>query len=202
MAARKPQNTDTTDGLLKAMFVFARAVDQVLDVRAIAATGESLSQTKVQILRLLGRRGPQTSTRVATFLGVSKPAVTQIVDAMVGSNLLARAKTTRDRREINLKLTAKGNRIFESVCRHQQRSLRTALRGISQRRLAEWAAVLQDVTTTLVGTDGASHAFCLQCAGHADDTCILTGDETQCPYLMHAAQVERRIAAREGAEVG
>ena len=97
------------DGLLKAMLVFSRTVDHSLETNSVKrAVGVALSSSKVQILRLLGHRGGQTASQLARYLGVSKPAVSQIVDSMVRAKLVTRKPATADRREVHLHLTKKG----------------------------------------------------------------------------------------------
>ncbi|MHC4067107.1 MAG: MarR family winged helix-turn-helix transcriptional regulator [Planctomycetota bacterium] len=100
MPAKTPIDVKTIDGLIKSLLVLARTVNHVLETRAVeSAVGEQLSPSKVQILRLLGERGRQNSSRVAYFLGVSKPAVSQIIDAMSRDGLVSRETALHDRRE-------------------------------------------------------------------------------------------------------
>ena len=84
MAARRLMTEKNTDNLLKSMLVISRTINHVLETRAIEVTGEPLTYSKIQILRLLGQRGEQSSSQLARFLGVSKPAITQIVTGIHG----------------------------------------------------------------------------------------------------------------------
>ena len=197
MAAKKSVITSDTEGLLKAMLVFARTVEKVLETRVVAVIGEPLSQTKIHILRLLGQSGSQTSTRVALFLGISKPAVTQMIDAMVADKLVSRNRTQRDRREVELRLAPKGKRVFEALDRQQHQFVGHAARNFPQRRLGEWTAILNEMTTSLADADSKFQDFCVQCGAHPDDRCVLVNGEKRCPFLLHAAQVARRAAAKE-----
>jgi len=96
------------DRLYKALSVLSRTVAQVLDTRAVEAATGPLSQSKVQVLRLLAHRGGQTSSQVARFLDVTRPSVTQLIDALVESGLGARRGAADDRREVVLDLTKRG----------------------------------------------------------------------------------------------
>ena len=121
------------DALLKALLVQARTVDHILGRRAVeSAVKESLSPSKVQILRLLGQRGVQTSSQIARFLGVTKPAVSQIVDTMVRDRLMVRRPAKSDRREVRLELTKKGMTAFQAVRRQQRHYLRSATSRLSK----------------------------------------------------------------------
>ena len=186
MASKTSVTTKTVDDMLKAMLVFARAVDHVLETRAVEnATALPLSSSKVQVLRLLGRQGAQTSTRVARFLGVSKPAVSQIIDAMVRGKLVARKTASDDRREIHLQLTKQGKTVLDSILRHQRQGLRDALRNARGIRAGKAAEMLIELTNGLVVADREFQDFCLQCAAHADSTCMLADGEARCAYFKH-----------------
>lgn len=199
MTTKKTRVSGDSEGLLKSVSTLARIVEKVLEARAVAVVGESLSQTKIHILRLLGCSGPQTSTRVALYLGISKPAVTQMVDAMVGDKLLSRNRTKRDRREVELRLAPRGQQIFKAIDRQQHQMIRNATRSIPRRRLDEWAGTLQEITAALADADSSHKEFCLQCGAHPGDQCALSDGEKRCPYLLHGAQAARRAAAKQAA---
>lgn len=202
MAARKPLTVDTVDGLLKALMVLSRTVDRVLETRAVTAGAKvSLSASKVQILRLLGQRGAQTSTQVARFLGVSKPAVTQIIDSMLRAKLVTRKSGKTDRREVNLELSKKGREIFHDIRQRQRHYVRVALKSSSSGTGDAWAGTLRGVTEALAHADKDFNLFCAQCGAHDDGTCVLIGGDAQCPFLEHSAgkaarAVKRKVALR------
>jgi DNA-binding MarR family transcriptional regulator len=186
MAAKKHLDTKQTDSLLKAMLVFSRTVDQVLETRAVQAAAEPLSKSKVQILRLLGQRGGQTATHIARFLGVSKPAVTQIVDALVQRNgLVVRTRSKRDRRGVEVKLTAKGRRVIQKVRVEQRHLVRSTMRQSSRAGTGRWIELLEEISGTLARADRAFQDYCLQCTSHSDGSCVLTGGDGDCLFLQH-----------------
>lgn len=177
----------TVDGLIKAMLVLSRTVSHILETRAVeTGVHERFSASKVQILRLLGQRGGQTSTQVARFLGVTKPAVTQIIDTMARDRLVVRRPARNDRREVRLELTKKGNQMFQIVRRQQRHYVRTALRQLHGLDPERWAGVASEMSAALAGADSCFKHYCLQCGAHADSTCVLTGGEAECAYLQHS----------------
>lgn len=180
----------TVDGLLKAMLVLSRAVSHILETRAVeTAAHEHLSASKIQILRLLGQCGAQNSTQVARFLGVTKPAVTQIIDAMARDRLVVRRPARDDRRGVRLELTKKGKQMFQMVQRQQRHYVRTALRQLPEMDAEEWAGTLSEMSAALAMADSYFEHYCLQCGAHADSTCVLSGGDAQCAYLKHVAGV-------------
>jgi len=177
----------TVDGLLKAMLVLGRTASHILETRAVeTAVHERFSASKVQILRLLGQRGAQTSTQVARFLGVTKPAVTQIIDTMARSRLVVRRPAKDDRREVSLELTRKGKQVFHAVRRQQRHYIRTALRQLPGMDPERWAGMLEEMSAALVGADSSFEHYCLQCGAHTDSTCVLTGGDAECAYRQHS----------------
>jgi len=200
MAAKNALTVKSVDGLLKSMLVLSRAVDHILENRAVeAAVGRPLSSSKVQIIRLLGQRGGQTSTQVARFLGVSKPAVSQIIDTMVREKFVVRRTAQHDRRELNLQLSARGRQLFQAIRDEQRYFVRNALRQHTSPAPEKWVAVMQEISASLVQADHAYQHYCLQCGAHEDGSCVLVGGEAECSFLKHTGRrrsSEPRVAAR------
>ncbi len=191
MATPRKLSQKTTDDLLKAMLVLSRTVDHVLELQATDVTTIPLSRSKVQVLRLLGQRGGQTSTHVARFLGVSKPAVTQIVDAMVRNKLVARKTARHDRRGVDLSLTPKGKLLLKRVIQRQRNTVQSALKKVSRTNAERMSKTLQDLAGDLARADKDFQHFCLQCGAHADSTCILTGGIADCLFLQQEEDLPR-----------
>ena len=125
MVSTAPAKTETVDGLLKALLVLSRTADRVLSNRAVeAAVDQPLSASTVKVLRLLGHRGPKNFVQIARFLGVSKAAVTQIIDGMEGGKLVLRRPAERDRRETNVQLTDQGETMFRTIHQRQRQVAR------------------------------------------------------------------------------
>ncbi len=196
---------ERTDKLLKAMLVFSRTVSHVLEDRSVQATKTSLSRSRIQILRLLGQRGHQTSTKLARFLGVSKPAVTQIIDTMVKDKMVVRKRMAEDRRSVELRLTARGRETFRKVRDEQRHVARNAVRVTTRCNPDRWVKVLEELTSAFVESDRAFKDFCLQCGSHADGNCVLSGGSADCLFLLQletevleAGPVKKKRRAKRG----
>lgn len=192
MAASKTLDLKTVDNLLKAMLVFSRTVENVLEARSVeAAVGRPLSASKVQILRLLGLRGGQTASQVARYLSVTNPAVSQIIDSMVRDKLVSRQTGRYDRREVDLQLTERGRQYFHAVRRQQRHLIRSALRTSGNASVDKWIKTLQAAATGVAQADQAFEDFCAQCGAHADGTCVLVGGDAQCAFLQQSTGASR-----------
>lgn len=195
MVAKKTTSVKTLDEMLKAILVFSRTAEYVLQTQAVqAAVRKPISSSKVQILRLLAQRGAQTSTQVARFLGVTKPAVTQIIDSMVEAKQVTRRTAKHDRREVNLVLTRKGRDLHTAVHSTQRRYLRNALKKPNKHSVKQLVAMLHDVSVALAGADQAFEHFCAQCGAHGDGACVLGNGQQNatCPYLKPVGGRGRR----------
>ena len=184
---------ETIDGFVKAALVLARSAEYVLVTRAVAeAVKEPLSSSKVQIMRLLSQRGAQTSTQIARYLGVTKPAVSQIIDAMVTRKLVSRKPGKRDRREIGLTLSEQGKRVMTAIRRQQRQAVRAALRGTGAGSVRQWIKAAEQMAAAMTSADNAHEQFCAQCSGHEDASCVLGSGNTDCVFLDHEAKLLAR----------
>ncbi len=199
MAKKKRSGAASVDQLAKAMLVVAHTIDYVLESRAVeVATDKSLSTSKVQLIRLLAQRSGQTSSQVARYLGVSKPAVSQIIDAMVRSKLVTRKTSKDDRREVYLSLTEKGRNI-NKVVRHQQRQyIRSAMRNLNGTSANRWITTLGEVAVALAEADKASQDHCMQCGGHEDGSCLLVGGDAKCHFLAYEPRTAKKKKVAKG----
>jgi DNA-binding MarR family transcriptional regulator len=144
-----------------------------------------MGRSNVQVLRLLAHRGGHTASQVARFLGVSKPRVSQMIDAMARDGMVVRRRTEGDQREVWLELTKQGRLRARAVQRAQRHRLHMALRLVRQSGVARWADTLHEIAGALGRADRVCEEFCLQCGAHADATCVLTGGDAKCLYLRH-----------------
>lgn len=150
---------ETIDGFIDAVLVLARRVEHVLESQPVQeAVKEPLSSSKMRIMRLLSQRGSQTSTQIARYLDVTKPAVSQIIDSMTNRKLVARKPAKHDRREIGLTLTEQGKRLVTAVQRQQRQAIRTALRGTGAGSVRQWIKTTEQVAATMAAAD---KAYCL-----------------------------------------
>lgn len=201
MAKKTASSTSTVDQMAKAMLVLGRTVDYVLESRAVeVATDKPLSNSKVQVLRLLAQRTGQTSSQVARYLGVSKPAVSQIIDAMVRTKLVTRKTSKHDRREVNLGLTDKGKNINKLVRSQQRHYIRNAMRNLNGTAASRWISTLSDIAIALGKADQAFQDHCMQCGGHEDGSCVLVGGDAKCHFLAYEPRTAKATAKKKVAK--
>jgi DNA-binding MarR family transcriptional regulator len=79
---------------------------------------------------------------LAELEGVSAPAMTAYVDRLEAAGLLSRPRSARDRRRVELQLTAEGQRILRSARRRRTAWLAARLRRLDDEELAAVGAAL------------------------------------------------------------
>jgi DNA-binding MarR family transcriptional regulator len=75
------------------------------------APAPHLSLPQFRILGAVGA-GASKASDLSDFQGVSKPAMSRHLDALVGQGLLKRGRSRSDRRQLSLEVTEKGLRKF------------------------------------------------------------------------------------------
>jgi DNA-binding MarR family transcriptional regulator len=74
-----------------------------------------LTYSQAQVLFQLERHPRSLATDLARTFGITLPAVTQVVDRLVGKRLVDRAENPRDRRQVFLSLTRTGHQLARDL---------------------------------------------------------------------------------------
>jgi DNA-binding MarR family transcriptional regulator len=100
-------------------------------VRSVATEKFPISVEQFQILRLV-RSGRASVSDLAAAKNISRPAVSQAVDALVNKRLLTRTQDTEDRRQNQLALTASGNAMLDTIFNDTRAWMRPKLAALSE----------------------------------------------------------------------
>jgi DNA-binding MarR family transcriptional regulator len=109
---------EVVDALLRA----SRALVAVA-ARSLAAVDHDVTLAQYRTLVVLASRGPQTPGALAAALGVHASTVTRMCDRLVAKRLIRRGGSPTNRREVDLRLTAKGRRLVDSVTRRRREEI-------------------------------------------------------------------------------
>lgn len=82
------------------------------EMRDIAKSVLSVPQFRL-LVRL--SRGNSTNSELSAWLGLSKPALTRMIDGLVKKGFVARTQEAADRRQNKIELTAKGRKQYQKV---------------------------------------------------------------------------------------
>jgi len=94
-----------------------------------------LSHAQVGMLFMLAYYRQNSVNETADFLGVSKSAVSQLIDPLETKRLVARVTDPKDRRIVRLNLTAKGGMLVKELAKHKLDGIRTAANKLTESEL-------------------------------------------------------------------
>jgi DNA-binding MarR family transcriptional regulator len=105
---------DGRDALVDAVLGASRALVGVA-ARSLATVAEDVTLAQYRALIELASRGPQRLADLATALGVEPSTATRMCDRLVRKGLVARRRTSEDRRAVRVSLTVAGAALVAEV---------------------------------------------------------------------------------------
>jgi DNA-binding MarR family transcriptional regulator len=103
------------DGILSA----SRALVAVA-ARSLAAVADDVTLAQYRVLVELAARGPLRGADLAAALHVDRSTATRMCDRLLRKRLVARRRTTEDRREVRISLTSPGRALVDEVSRRRR----------------------------------------------------------------------------------
>jgi MarR family 2-MHQ and catechol resistance regulon transcriptional repressor len=103
-------------------------------LRASASEDFGISVEQFHILRHI-RKGFRTVSDLAEERLISRPAASQIVDALVGKGFVERCQSTEDRRRVDLGLTDNGNALLNAIFQQNRAWMQTRLATLNEDEL-------------------------------------------------------------------
>jgi len=142
--------------LTRAQFLVS-ALREVIDARVLhEVAGEQLTQSQLQLLRLVSVKSDHSIGSLANHIGVSNPAVSKAVDRLVQRMFLRRTDREHDRRTIHLSLTTAGRKIMAKFDATKQKRIAELFSGTSEEELYAASEFMLRMSTRVVGF-GSSH---------------------------------------------
>lgn len=96
-----------------------------------------LSHAQVGMLFMLSYHQDASVNQIADFLGVTKSAVTQLLEPLVDKRLVTRRSDPKDKRIARLSLSAKGRSQIRQIAKLKSAGLRSALISLEQKELVQ-----------------------------------------------------------------
>jgi DNA-binding MarR family transcriptional regulator len=103
-------------------------------IRQVAVEGGEISVEQFHIMRHI-RQGLTSVSQLAEVKRISRPAISQGVNSLVEKGFIDRQHPTRDRRKIELTLTAAGNRLLDAIFEDTRRWMRELFSSLDQKQL-------------------------------------------------------------------
>jgi len=105
--------------------------------------------TTPQLAVLEFTREPHTVSVVATCLGLSRPATSQLIDKLVRGRFVRRIEGTTDRRERNVILSAKGKALVDSIAAARAARFDSSLAVLPPAVASRFQLILTEVVDSL-----------------------------------------------------
>jgi DNA-binding MarR family transcriptional regulator len=143
---------DAANSLLGKAQFFVSALSEVIDAKVLhEIAGKDLTLYQLQLLRLVSLQRKHSIGGLAAHFGVSSPAVSKAVDRLVKRMYLRRVEGERDRRAVDLSLTAIGRRVLERFDESRTRVIEKLFGQLPVDELQRAAELLQRMTALIVG---------------------------------------------------
>jgi DNA-binding MarR family transcriptional regulator len=121
------------ESIAEGMFLTARMSNRLVFSPKAREGRAGLPASKILVLTILFRKGPQTISRMADLISHSKQSMTTIVDQMEDDGTVERFPDRADRRVTLLKITGKGIEAFNENIRLAKERLREELSQLDRK---------------------------------------------------------------------
>lgn len=182
--------------------VFATAVTEIVEEKLLhEVAGETLTLSQFKLLKLVANTDAHSIGDVAAFLGVSNAAASKAVDKLVRRKLLVRTEGQADRREAELSLPPRTQRLLAAYDAARDQRLAEVFRSFSPAELQRTAEILDRLSAGIVDHNAQPEEVCLQCGIYFREKCLvrkLVG--RRCFYTRHKDRhvLEPQAKAEQG----
>jgi DNA-binding MarR family transcriptional regulator len=120
------------DQLVDAVLGASRALVAVA-ARSLDDLAEDVTLAQYRVLVELAARGPQRVAELASVLGVERSTATRMCDRLVRKRLIHRRRESRDRRAVQVALTADGRTLVQRVTHRRREEIARILERLAPR---------------------------------------------------------------------
>ena len=106
------KNTKTTQKLDDALIAFRHTMTTLL---LNEAKGSGLSLSHFEILMYLAHRGEVTMKDISTWLNITPPSASVLIDVLVKKNLVTRVQSDKDRRTIHIIINKEAHKLMNKI---------------------------------------------------------------------------------------
>ncbi len=103
-----------------------------------------------KVMGILLRHGPLSMSRIGVWLGISKPNMTAIINKLITEGQVERRQDPKDRRIVEVALTAEGKKYMEDSWKEARESIRTKLSTLSEEERDTLYISLKNIRITLL----------------------------------------------------
>lgn len=162
---------------MRAADLFAQIMHKTLSVRLVAEiTEQQVSLPQVHAMRHIWLHHDVLMGDLAQGLGISYPSATNMVKRLERQGLVERTVNPSDRREVEVRLTQKGDAICQRMEDERVARLERVLERMAEPERDALLRGLQAFIVTAVSDhDEVAQDVCLRCGLRASPTCPVAG---------------------------
>lgn len=162
------ESGESGESLAGTLMEVAPLVMREIRMRMRQHRGPGLSVPQFRALGYVRRHPACSLTAVADHLGLSLPATSRMVEALVASGLIQREPSASDRRYVTLRLSPEGERIQTTARAAALKSLAARLESLDPTQRADIVQALAPLRQVFAAQD-ASDADAPDAPAHPDD---------------------------------
>lgn len=117
--------------------------------QSVAAVESEVSLPQLRVLVILASRGPQSLNSVARSLEIHPSNATRACDRLVEAGLIRREADANDRRQLELILTQRGERLIHRVMDHRRKHVVDLLRQVPEHEREQLASTLRALASAV-----------------------------------------------------
>ncbi len=145
---RRTESASGRDDLVEALLAAGRAMVAIA-ARSLADLAFEVTLPQFRALVVLASRGPQRVVDISAELGVNPSTATRMCDRLVLKKLVRRYRSTSDRREVRLTLTASGTRLVQEVSARRRVELARLVESMPQSWVRPLTAALKSLSESV-----------------------------------------------------
>ena len=111
----------------------------------------NIQHSEFPVLKLLSRskEKPVTISEISEKIQISKPAVSQIINALEDKGFVNRVYTKTDRRVVYVEITEKGNEAIEQAVKKRNESVNELLKKLGEEDAETFLRLLEKISNIL-----------------------------------------------------
>jgi DNA-binding MarR family transcriptional regulator len=140
-----PPPISSPDDCARELLEVVPPVMRVIRAEMRSQTAPELSVPQFRVLSYLNRNAGGSLSEVADHIGLTRPAMSVLVDGLVNRRLVTRETDPGDRRRLTLTLTRAGQSLYSAARQHTQARLAARLQTLSPDERAALVASLEQL---------------------------------------------------------
>jgi len=192
--------TQLIQDVLGSAYMLSTAVNDLMEERLHAVTGEQLTFSQVKLLKLISRTEAYNISQVAAFLGVSTAAASKAVDRLVRRGLLHRSEAEEDRRAVQLALTAEGSRLLAAYDAATAEAFAEIFGDFPVENLRQVADLLDHLSVNVLTQNGHEKEVCYRCSIYFREKCLLRSVQGRDCHVYGSLERKRTQGSADGLE--